>query len=341
MHTLMEEEAREAPIRIAEQLHLNAARIGRLGRMITERRFHSVMMIGRGSSDHAGVFAKYLFEIEAGIPVFAAAPSVATVYHRSLQLTGVLAIVISQSGCSPDILVQADHAKRGGAYVVALVNDESSPLARMVDFVMPLHAGTERGVAATKSFLATLAALLHITSVWSTRSDLTMAVDSLPQALSAAMNTRPQLTAAALTEVDHLVVLARGPGFAIAKEMALKLKEVCSIHAEAFSSAEFLHGPVALANRALTVIDVMVQDESADLHRKQVADLQARGVRILSLRQAADEVHPRIEPLHDVHPRIAPLLVLQRFYIDVARMAVEMGLNPDQPAGLTKVTETL
>ena len=329
--TLMEREAREAPLRIAEQFRFNASRIEQLRATLAARRFHTVMMIGRGSSDHAGVFAKYLFEIELGIPVAAAAPSVATVYRRSLQLDGALAIVVSQSGRSPDILAQAERAQKGGAYVIALVNDEASPLADLVDFVVPLRAEAERSVAATKSFLATLAALLHIAAAWSGREELWAATQSLPAALSAAVAAPAELTSDALTGVNQLVVLARGLGLAIAKEMALKLKEVCSIHAEAFSSAEFLHGPVALANRALTVIDVAVPDEAAPSHRQQVAELVSRGVRVVSL-------HPRAD---GVHPRIAPLALLQRFYIDIAQVAVSLGHNPDSPVGLKKVTETL
>lgn len=329
--TLMEEEAREAPRRIAEQLRANASRIGKLGRVIAERRFHSVMMIGRGSSDHAGVFAKYLFEIETGIPVFSAAPSVVTIYQRALQLDRVLAIVVSQSGRSPDVVAQAEHARRGGAYVVALVNDEQSPLAAVVDLVIPLHAGEERSVAATKSYLATLAALLHITAVWCASTDLHGALETLPDALSAMCDKTPQLTPAALFDVRHLVVLARGLGFAVAKEMALKLKEVCSLHAEAFSSAEFLHGPVALANRALTVLDVAVDDEAAMSHRRQIAEIRARAVRVFSLQHAGISVHARL----------SPLLLLQRFYIDVARVAVSLGLDPDRPSGLKKITETV
>lgn len=327
----MEQEAREAPARIAEQLRLNASRIEQLRSILAERKFRFVMMIGRGSSDHAGVFAKYLLEVETGIPVFAAAPSVATVYGRSLQLADALVIVASQSGRSPDILTQAEHAKRGGGYVVALVNDEGSPLAQKVDFVVPLHAGVEHSVAATKSYLATLAALLHIAAAWSDRAELTAGVQGLPQALVAAIDAPAQMLPEMFHNVGHLVILGRGLGFAIAKEMALKLKEVCSIHAEAFSSAEFLHGPVALANRALTVIDVTVLDESAAAHQKQIVEVQSRGVRVVSLNQV----------LRTVHPRIAPLLLLQRFYIDIAGIAVSLGNNPDRPAGLKKVTETL
>jgi glucosamine--fructose-6-phosphate aminotransferase (isomerizing) len=327
----MEQEAREAPARIAEQLRLNEPRVASLRARIAERRPRLVMTLGRGSSDHAGVFAKYLLEVETGVPVLAAAPSVATVYGRALQLGDALVLAVSQSGRSPDLLRQVELARQGGAYVVALVNDEGSPLASLCDFVLPLHAGVERSVAATKSFLASLAALLHLAAAWSDDPALRAAVRALPEALDAALAAPAQLDAGALANVGNLVILARGLGLAVAKEMALKLQEVCSIHAEAFSSAEFLHGPVALANRALTVIDVTVLDESAAIHGKQIVELKGRGARVLALRQLPA----------DAHPRIAPLLILQRFYIEVAELAVRLAHDPDRPAGLSKVTETL
>lgn len=329
--TLMEAEARETAARIAEQFEQNAPLVAQLAERLAAQPPKFIMVVGRGSSDHAGVFAKYLIEIELGVPVFAAAPSVATVYGKTLALSEAMVLVISQSGRSPDLLAQTEFAKRSGAYCVALVNDETSPLAQMVDFVLPLHAGKERSVAATKSYLATLAAVLQLTATWSKNAELARAVAELPQWLSRVCDSESQLRLAQLVGIEHLVTLGRGLGYAIGKEMALKLKEVCNIHAEAFSSAEFLHGPVALVNRPLSVIDITVKDESEPAHLAQVAELRQRGATLVHLHQVFPEAHPRI----------APLLLLQRFYIDVARVAVALGLNPDQPTGLKKVTETL
>src|SRR5690606_26624847 len=175
-----------------------------------------------------------------GLPVAAAAPSIASVYNKSLQLADALVLVISQSGRSPDILAQVEMAKRSGAMVVALVNDTTSPLAELAHYTLPLHVGAEKAVAATKSYLATLSAILQLVSVWSGNQALQQAVQQLPQSLTAAIALPQQLTAQALERVAHLVVLGRGLGYAISREIALKLKEVCGIHAEAFSSAEFL-----------------------------------------------------------------------------------------------------
>ncbi len=331
MNTLMECEAREASTRIAEQLTHNEARIIELCAILHKIKPRFFQLVGRGSSDHAGVFAKYLLEIETGIPVVHAAPSVATVYKRRLQLQDAVVVVLSQSGRSPDIVTQAEMAKASGAYVVALVNDVDSPLAHTANFVLPLCVGPEKAVAATKSYLATLSALLQLTAHFSGNEPLQQALKQLPAQLQQVAQSPPQLAIADLVDVDRLVVLARGLSFAIAKEMALKMKEVCGIQAEAFSSAEFLHGPVALAHSDLTVIDAEVRDEAMAAHQQKIVDVKNRGARVLTMNQR----------LFDAHPRVAPLLLLQRFYIDIAPIAVARGHNPDQPIGLKKVTETL
>jgi glutamine---fructose-6-phosphate transaminase (isomerizing) len=330
-NTIMEQEARTAPQKIAEQLLANDAITESLGSVLREFKPKFVMIVGRGSSDHAGVFAKYLFEIEASIPTFAAAPSVASVYGKTLKLAGGLVIVISQSGRSPDILAQARMAKNAGAFCVALVNDEAAPIKDIVDVVIPLRAGEEKAVAATKSYLATLSALLQLAAKWTQNESLVEAVNSLPQALQTAVDAEPQLRAGSLSEVKNLVVLGRGFGYAVSKEIALKLKEVCAIHAEAFSSAEFLHGPVTLVEKKLSILDVCIRDESYGSHIEQITNVKQRGADLIHLHQTSA----------DIHPRVAPLALLQRFYIDVAAVAIALGINPDKPAGLKKVTQTL
>lgn len=329
--TVMETEAREAPSRIAEQLQGNAPIMAELGERLRNKPPRFVMIVGRGSSDHAGVFAKYLIEIETGTPTFAAAPSVSSVYGKKLKLEDALVIVVSQSGRSPDILAQAQMAKDAGAYTVALVNDESAPVGDIVDLLVPLKAGPELAVAATKSYLATLAAILQLVANWTENDALLAAVEKLPQTLSEAVESDIQLRPEDLAAVNNLVVLGRGPGYGITRELALKLKEVCNIHAESFSSAEFLHGPVTLVEQQLTVVNVPIEDESFQTHSEQIADIIRRGGTLINLHV----------PIKGVHPRVAPLALLQRFYIDVAHVAVSRGINPDEPAGLKKVTQTV
>ncbi|OKY26074.1 MULTISPECIES: glucosamine-6-phosphate deaminase NagB-II [Thalassotalea] len=329
--TIMEQEAKQAPSVIKGQLSANQALAKSIGEKLRQINPKMVMIIGRGSSDHAGVFGKYLIEVEAGVPTFAAAPSVSSVYGKQLKLEQAVAIVISQSGRSPDIIAQAEMAKKGGAYVIALVNDETSPLKDIVDEVLPLKAGAEVSVAATKSYLATLSALLQLTAFWTENESLINALDTLPDALQTIIDSEPQLTSKSIEGVKNMVVLGRGLGYAITKEMALKLKEVSSIHAEAFSSAEFLHGPVTLVEQGLAILNAAVNDESAPSHQEQIDEVTQRGADLVHIRQTDNSVHPRL----------APLVVLQRFYLDVAEVAVSRGFNPDEPKGLKKVTKTL
>ncbi|WP_206483397.1 SIS domain-containing protein [Thalassotalea sp. G2M2-11] len=329
--SIMEKEAKQAPSVIEGQLSANKALAEKIGSKLREIDPKMVMIIGRGSSDHAGVFGKYLIEIEAGVPTFAAAPSVSSVYGKQLKLANALVIVISQSGRSPDIIAQAEMAKKAGAYCVALVNDESSPLKDIVDELLPLKAGAEISVAATKSYLATLSALLQLTAYWTENQGLIDALATLPGALETMIQSDAQLTPESIDGVKNMVVLGRGLGYAVTKEMALKLKEVSSIHAEAFSSAEFLHGPVTLVEQGLAILNCAVNDESAKSHQDQIDEVGQRGADLVHLRQTDNSIHPRI----------APLVVLQRFYLDVAKVAVTRGFNPDEPKGLKKVTRTL
>jgi glucosamine--fructose-6-phosphate aminotransferase (isomerizing) len=328
--TIMAQEARQAPSVIAAQLTRNNQTIDELSQRLKQINPSLIYIIGRGSSDHAGVFAKYLFEVEMGIPVSSAALSVSGVYGRALNLKGAVALVISQSGRSPDLLKQTESAQENGAFVIALVNDENSPLAQLADAVVPLNAGEEKAVAATKSYLATLSALLHLCARWNEDKHLLDALHTLPYILEQEITNKPQLTLPFLQRTQNAVVLGRGFGYAVGREIALKLKEVLSIHAEAFSSAEFIHGPVTLVENHLKIVDLHIEDESEPFHASIIEDVKQRGAQCTTLNCN----------MPNVHKRLLPLLLLQRFYLDVEAVAVALGLNPDAPPGLNKVTKT-
>lgn len=329
--TLMAREARETPAIIQRQLSENVATFEQLADKIRAFSPSFVYMIGRGTSDHAGVYGRYLIEVELGIPVCHAAPSVSSVFQQTLKLDKALVIVISQSGRSPDILAQVAMAKKAGAMTVAFVNDETSPLADDVDVFVPLKAGPEIAVAATKSYLATLSSLATMVAYWKGDETLMSSIQALPAALDAVIADEAQLTPASLAGVGHCVVLGRSFGYAIAREVALKMKEVCGIQAEAFSSAEFLHGPISLLNRGVKSIDLSIPDETLAHHQGQIDEIQRRGGQVVTM--AFNQV--------SLSPRLIPLLIMQRFYLDIEKIAVEMGLDPDSPQGLKKVTETV
>ncbi|MFT6898418.1 MAG: glucosamine--fructose-6-phosphate aminotransferase (isomerizing) [Paraglaciecola sp.] len=338
MHqSLMAKEALQTPQRIGIQLNENQSRIKSIVERIKVFAPKLVMIIGRGSSDHAGVYAKYLIETELGIPVCAAAPSVSTLFGKALKLEHTLVICISQSGQSPDILHQVENAKKMGALCLALVNDGFSPLAQLADEALPLEAGPEKAVAATKSFLCTLSAIASLVATWADSRGLLAGLQRLPEQLQGVIEQAPQLTFNDLSQVKHCVVLGRGFGYAISRELALKLKEVCGIHGEAFSSAEFLHGPITLVAKQLMLVNIEIEDETFVHHKKQVDEVISRGGVVVTLKVDPNDTFKD----NKIHDRLVPLAIMLRFYLDIEQIAQQMGLNPDEPVGLNKVTQTL
>ncbi|NTS76615.1 SIS domain-containing protein [Catenovulum sp. SM1970] len=324
-------EAKEAPKRIAEQLEENDHATDKLGSHLKLMKPRYIYIVGRGSSDHAGTFAKYLFEIETGIPVASAAPSVTSIYGKKLNLDKALVLVISQSGRSPDILAQAEMAKQSGAFVVALVNDENSPLCDITDAVLPLKAGEQNAIGATKSLLTTLSALLQFAAKWSSNKELRRSIYDLPELLEQSIKAPSIIQPELLTDVKDCAILGRGFGYAVAREVAIKLVGLCGIHAEPFSSAEFLHGGVSLIEQNITVLNTLIQDESFKSHMAQVRQFEQRGVSLHHIKQ----------PFKKIPPRFAPLTVLQRFYLDLPEIAKARGIDPDNPPGIQKITRTL
>lgn len=331
--TLMRQEASSSWQKIEQQNQSNKALYQQLAEKIRAFDPAFVYMVGRGTSDHAGVFARYLIEVELGVVVAAAAPSVASLFSRQLKLDKALVLLISQSGRSEDLLAQGRAAKQSGALVVALVNDISSPLAALADYAIPLLAGPEKAVAATKSYLCTLSALLQLVAYWKQDQLLLDALDTLPAALQQVLEQPAQLHAEQFSALRHCVVLGRAFGYAISREIALKIKEVCGIQAEAFSSAEFLHGPISLLNQPLTLLNVQLNDESSEAHQAQIEEVKKRGGLVLTLALNTQQ--------QAIHPRLQPLLLMQRFYLDIEAVALALGHNPDAPVGLNKVTITL
>jgi len=246
--TDMFREAAEAAEAVARQDAFDAD-LKRIGAALRERSPNLVLTCARGSSDHAATYAKYAIETRIGVPVASAAPSVASVYASPLSVQGAACIAISQSGRSPDLLASVSNLKAGGAWVLALVNDEDSPLAEIADELFALGAGPERSVAATKSFIASLAAIARLVAAWSGDDVLHGDLSKLPSLLQRAWRLDWSPLVDELEGATNLYVLARGIGLGVAQEAALKLKETSQLHAEAFSTAELRHGPMALVHQ--------------------------------------------------------------------------------------------
>lgn len=332
-------EAAEAAHAVSTQLRANAGRLDELGARLQQRAPRAVVTCARGSSDHAATFAKYLIETRLGVLTASAAPSVSSLYHARADLRATLLLAVSQSGASPDLLAAVASARAAGALIVALVNAESSPLARAADYAIPLHAGPERSIAATKSYIASLAAITQLVACWSADRELLAALALLPQQLETAWRLDWHAAIDPLKTVPDLYVVGRGLGLGVAQEAALKLKETCRIHAEALSAAELLHGPMALVRPGFPVLMFAQDDETHSGVQDLAGELTDRGARVLLA--GAQSPHALVLPTQSAHPAIQPILMVQSFYRLVNALALERGLDPDHPPHLRKVTETL
>jgi glutamine---fructose-6-phosphate transaminase (isomerizing) len=337
--TRMFREAAEAPQAIARQLKANAPALAHLAQRLRARPPRAVVTFGRGSSDNAATFARYLIETRLGLVTASAPPSVSSVYDAQPDMAGMLCLVMSQSGRSPDLLAAAGAAKQAGALVVALVNDAASPLAAQADVTVPLGAGPELSVAATKSYLATLSAVTQLAALWMQDEALLAALDTLPDRLEAAWTQDWTPAVAPLAEAQDLYVLGRGVGFGIAQEAALKLKETCGLHAEALSAAEVRHGPMALVGSGFPVLAFAQADETLPGVEAVIQVCLANGAAVLKAGGAAQPGALSL-PTVSAHPLVEPILFTQSFYRMVNQLAVARGYDPDHPPHLKKVTET-
>ena len=252
--TQMFREAAQAPEVVRALLDANATRVADLAERLHRAPPRAVVTCARGSSDHAATFARYLIETRLGLLTSSAAPSVSSVYDAAPALAGTLMLTISQSGASPDLLAVVSRARAAGARIVALVNAEGSALAQLADDLLPLHAGIERSVAATKSYICSLAAIVQLVAEWSADAALGAALQRAPQQLTRAWQLDWSVAVTRLTPVNNLYVVARGLGLGVAQEAALKLKETCGLHAEAVSAAELRHGPMALVRAGFPLL---------------------------------------------------------------------------------------
>jgi len=335
----MYREAAQAAEVVREQLRTNATNVARIGALLRDMKPHAVVTCARGSSDNAATFAKYLIESHAKVLTSSAAPSLSSLYEAQPDLRGVVFIAISQSGKSPDLLASTEAAKRGGALVIALCNSNDSPLTRLADHVVPLGAGIEMSVAATKSYIASLTAVVHLVASWTADQELLDALQQCPAQLEQAWSLDWTGAVPALTRATNLYVVGRGFGLGIAQEVALKLKETCGLHAEAFSAAEVKHGPMALVKPGFPVLMLSQNDESRAGIAALANDFVLRGAEVLLAGITAERALSL--PTIAANAALEPILMVESFYRMTTALAFERGFNPDKPPHLNKVTETL
>jgi glucosamine--fructose-6-phosphate aminotransferase (isomerizing) len=340
LSSLLGSESREVPGVLERQERVLSPQISDLMAAVRRQPPQVVITCGRGSSAHAATFGKHLFERYVGLPVAAAAPVIASVYHQTLSLRGQLFLAISQSGRSMDLIATAEMARSAGAITAAIVNETDSPLAQTCEYVLSMEAAPERSVAASKSFVASLAALLRLTAAWIDDVRMREAVTRLPARLASAIELDWSAALPGLARAQSVITIGRGPTLAIAREAALKLKEACNIHAEAFSSAEFQHGPISLVEKTYPVLMFAPTDEAAESTEALRAGLSGKGAAVFTTGQLAD-AGSGLPTLKPDQPEADAICLVQTFYQLLPQLAAARGSDVDRPRNLHKVTSTL
>lgn len=340
--SLMRAEVEEIPAAVARLLDEGGADTSKVAEAARALSPRFLVTVARGSSDHACTYLKYVSELTLGLPVASVGPSVASIYGAKLALADSLCISVSQSGKSPDIVEMTRGARQGGAYAVAVTNHPDSPLAQAANATLRIHAGPEISVAATKTFVTSAVAGLWLLAEMKGDAALLAAIRDLPAALERAVaaDWSPVIAAVGKVGDGSIYTLGRGPGWAMSNEAALKFKETCQLHAESFSSAEVMHGPVSIVDRGFPVLAFAAAD-AAESAVAEIADaIAAKGASVFV---TSDKVRKAtvIEHVRTGHWLTDPIALIVSFYAMVERVAANRGINPDMPRHLNKVTETL
>jgi glucosamine--fructose-6-phosphate aminotransferase (isomerizing) len=343
----MLEEIRQQPEALERTLRSQLKRVERFKRLVAKRRPRLVVLAARGTSDNAALFGRYLLEITTGIPVSLAAPSIYTLYNARIDFREALVVAVSQSGESTDTNLVVAQARKQGALTIGITNEASSSLARIAEHVFFVRAGKEKSVAATKTYTGQVLMLYLLAYALGAKlraDDLARIPDYVHRAL------RTESAIAALSEryrfMDHCVVVGRGLNYANAFEFSLKLMETCYVVAERFSSADFLHGPIAMVEPNFPVFVFAPTGVTSPALLEAIAKLRALQAETVVITDAGNplaagaatriiRLPQRMRELYTPIPYIIPAQIF------AACLAGQKGLNPDHPRTLTKVTLTL
>ena len=337
---IKESEISEIPA-VFSKLLANEGQFTALSDFLKSNEIQSVLVLARGTSDNAAHFLKYLIETQLGLPVGLTSPSSVTIYHAKLNFENTLVVAISQSGQSTDLIEYATAAKSTGAKLISITNDEKSPLAKLADHHLPLMAGTELAVAATKSYAAQLLASVMLVSAWSSKlinykSVVTAASEIL------ANNSALSNAVAKCDRAKEIVVLGRGFSYPNAREAALKIQETSKISVQGLSIADYMHGPIsALTDKTQVFLmapnGIPLESLKADLEKIRAKSPSIFWFGTGELALPNEVVIPGAKCENEVFSSVVDSIILQAFALEFAR---KNGLNPDSPEGLSKVTFT-
>jgi len=339
MGSKMLEEALAAPQAVAAQCTQSDQVLAALAHDLGARPPKLALTVARGSSDHAANYFAYLVMRRLGLPVVSLPMSLITLHKAPLAVTGQLAVSFSQSGRSYDLVDTMAALGAAQATTVGFVNQPDSPLAKHCKWVVPLCAGLEQSVAATKSYIAMLAAIARLVAHWRSDAPLLDALARLPERLNEAAQVRVGIAIDKLAGAERAMIVGRGLGFAVALEAALKLKETSALQAEAFSGAELRHGPLALVDEGYPLLIFALRGAEQAGLIELALDLRKRGARVI-LAAPPSIVERDLTLAVGDDETLDPILAIQTFYLLAARLAEARGLNPDVPRHLSKVTLT-
>jgi len=332
----MARETAEIPV-AAERLLARADLFAGIAEKIERAKPRIMVFCGRGSSGHVGVYLRYLFEVRLGMLASAAAPSVVTAYRRPPDFRDALFVVVSQSGRSPDVIDATQMARKFGALTLAIVNDEKSPAATASELVLPINAGPEQSVAATKSVVLSMIAGAQLVAALARDDDLIGGLRNLPQRGSAALACDWSPWAQRAAEAAAAFVVGRGYGLGCVREIALKVSEILRVPALGYSAAELRHGPRASVTPKTPVLVLRQNDPAATAIDELVRDLNAARETVFAAGGAAGT----LPWIGDGHPACDPIAMLIPAYRAIETVARRRGYDPDQPPHLSKVTKTL
>lgn len=341
----LSDEIHEQPEVLLRLLDGEAENAAQIAATIRTRGIRYAVIAARGTSDNAARYAQYLFGAHNRLPVGLATPSLFSVYGQPPRLEDGLVIGISQSGRSPDIVAVLEEGRRQGAPTLAITNDPDSPLAAQADDVILLHAGEERAVAATKTYTAQLAALALLSWALEGNPDRLAALRRVPLAVEQVLAGEERIARAVerYRYMETCVVLGRGYNYATAFEIALKLKELNYLIAEPYSSADFMHGPIAVVGSGFPALVIAPSGKMFDTMRNFTLELKSRGAELLIISDRQDLLAEAVTPLplpEGVPEWLSPIVAVVPGQLFALHLTLTKGHDPDRPLGLQKVTLT-
>ena len=342
----LRDEILEQPEAAARFLATQSDAVASLAAAIRARDIEHVVIVARGTSDHAAIYAQYVLGIRHGLVAGLATPSVVSVYGADPRLRHALVIAISQSGASPDIVAVVEAARRQGAPTVALTNDDASPLARAAEWTIALSAGPERAIAATKTYTTSVLAIAALSAALRGDPADDDAVSGVPDAIAAVLALEPEMADAARAHAaaSRALIVARGYEYATAREWAIKIKELAHVFADPYSAADFAHGPVALVEAGVPVIAVVRDGLAATGMVEQLVRLRAElDPDLMILSDRADALALASRPIalpRSLAEWVAPIATVVAGQLHAMHLTIARGKDPDAPRNIAKVTRT-